>query len=272
VISLARQRRPRRAHRRRHHHRPGDAQPNDEPTKLLKAVREFDSYLRANAGRIPHYGERRRAGEAISTAFTESAVNQVISKRIWSKNSRYAGPHKVPTCYFRSAPESSTTNSPTTSTAGTPDSPTRPQKRTHWAISCWPRNSHGLPRSRPPCPGLLKLRLAANSTCSASARGDAYGAELSGSGRWMMRWIVERPTLYSSARDTSPSSSARTRPWRPSRRPLFFRIGHHGINPLGNPIHGPAPQEPQTEIMILKRPWVTRLGVTGISLPPDRPV
>jgi hypothetical protein len=101
--------------------------PNDEPTKLLKAVREFDSYLRANAGRIPHYGERRRAGEAISTAFTESAVNQVISKRIWSKNSRCAGPHKVPTCYFRSAPESSTTNSPTTSTAGTPDSPTRPQ-------------------------------------------------------------------------------------------------------------------------------------------------
>jgi hypothetical protein len=52
-----------------------------------------------------------------------------------------------------------------------------------------------------------------------------------------MRWIVERPTLYSSASDTSPSSSARTRPWRTSR-PLFFHLRYHGINPLGNPIHG----------------------------------
>jgi hypothetical protein len=55
--------------------------PDGQPSKLLKAVNEFDSYLHANAGRIPNYGERRRAGEAISTAFTESAVNQVISKR-----------------------------------------------------------------------------------------------------------------------------------------------------------------------------------------------
>ena len=34
------------------------------------------------ASRIPNYGERDRAGEAISTAFTESAVNQVIAKRV----------------------------------------------------------------------------------------------------------------------------------------------------------------------------------------------
>jgi hypothetical protein len=53
--------------------------------KLLKAVQEFDSYLRANAGRIPNYGERYRAGEAISTAFPESAVNQVIAKRMVKK-------------------------------------------------------------------------------------------------------------------------------------------------------------------------------------------
>ncbi|MGH3721501.1 MAG: ISKra4 family transposase [Pseudonocardiaceae bacterium] len=59
--------------------------PCEEPTKLLKAVREFDGYLRANAGRIPNYGERRRAGEAISTAFVESTVNQVISKRMVKK-------------------------------------------------------------------------------------------------------------------------------------------------------------------------------------------
>jgi hypothetical protein len=59
--------------------------PSDQPDKLVTAMREFDSYIRANAGRVPNYGERRRAGEAISTAFTESAVNQVISKRMVKK-------------------------------------------------------------------------------------------------------------------------------------------------------------------------------------------
>jgi hypothetical protein len=34
-----------------------------------------DAYLGANVGRIPNYGER--AGEVISAAFTESAVNQL---------------------------------------------------------------------------------------------------------------------------------------------------------------------------------------------------
>ena len=53
--------------------------------KLLKAVREFDSYIRANAERIPNYGERHRAGEVISTAFTESAGGQVIAKRMVKK-------------------------------------------------------------------------------------------------------------------------------------------------------------------------------------------
>ena len=62
-------------------------QPGGEraPGKLLVAVREFDACLRANAGRIPGYGERYRAGAAISTAFTESAVNQVISKSMVKK-------------------------------------------------------------------------------------------------------------------------------------------------------------------------------------------
>ncbi|MGH3402078.1 MAG: ISKra4 family transposase, partial [Streptosporangiaceae bacterium] len=62
-------------------------QPDDqrEPGKLLAAVREFDAYLRDGAGRIPSYGERYRAGGAISTAFTESAVNQVIAKRMARK-------------------------------------------------------------------------------------------------------------------------------------------------------------------------------------------
>ena len=59
--------------------------PSPERARLLQAVREFDSHIRANAERIPNYGERHRAGEAISTAFTESAVNQVISKRMVKK-------------------------------------------------------------------------------------------------------------------------------------------------------------------------------------------
>jgi hypothetical protein len=33
----------------------------------------------------PNYGERYRAGEAISSAFVESAVNQVVSKRMVKK-------------------------------------------------------------------------------------------------------------------------------------------------------------------------------------------
>ena len=53
--------------------------------RLLKAVGEFDGYLRANAARIPNYGERRRCGETISTSFVESTVNQVVSKRMVKK-------------------------------------------------------------------------------------------------------------------------------------------------------------------------------------------
>ena len=53
--------------------------------KLLKAVSEFDSYITANRDFIPNYGDRYRYGEIISTAFVESTVNQVISKRFVKK-------------------------------------------------------------------------------------------------------------------------------------------------------------------------------------------
>lgn len=65
----------------------------NEPSKLLKAVYEFDSYLRANGERIPNYGERRRCGETISTAFVESTVNQVVSKRMVKKQQMRWSPH-----------------------------------------------------------------------------------------------------------------------------------------------------------------------------------
>jgi hypothetical protein len=60
-------------------------EPSPEQARLLQTVRESGSYIRANAERIPDYGERHRAGEAISTAFTESAVNQVIAKHMVEK-------------------------------------------------------------------------------------------------------------------------------------------------------------------------------------------
>jgi len=49
-----------------------------EQVRLVKAVREFDTYIRANAARIPNYGERHRAGETISSSFVESAVNHLF--------------------------------------------------------------------------------------------------------------------------------------------------------------------------------------------------
>lgn len=48
---------------------------------MLKAVREFETYIGANRTFTPNYGDRYRHGETISTAFVESAVNQVLSKR-----------------------------------------------------------------------------------------------------------------------------------------------------------------------------------------------
>jgi hypothetical protein len=58
---------------------------SSEQRKLSKAVAEFGGYIRANMTSIPNYGERFRAGEAISSAFVESAVNYVISKRMVKK-------------------------------------------------------------------------------------------------------------------------------------------------------------------------------------------
>ncbi|TGD95207.1 ISKra4 family transposase [Methylobacterium nonmethylotrophicum] len=49
--------------------------------KLGVAVREFQVYIRRNAGSVVDYGERFRAGERISSGFVESAINQVVAKR-----------------------------------------------------------------------------------------------------------------------------------------------------------------------------------------------
>jgi hypothetical protein len=52
---------------------------------MLKYIQELETYISNNAGYIVNYGERYRNGERISTSFTESAVNQVVSKRMVKK-------------------------------------------------------------------------------------------------------------------------------------------------------------------------------------------
>ena len=55
---------------------------SEAAAKLLAAVQEFNHYIKVNRNAIPNYGDRYRHGEIISTSFVESAVNQVVSKRM----------------------------------------------------------------------------------------------------------------------------------------------------------------------------------------------
>jgi hypothetical protein len=48
-------------------------------------IPDCERLLEVNQASIPNYGDRYRHGEAISTAFAESTVNQVISKRMVKK-------------------------------------------------------------------------------------------------------------------------------------------------------------------------------------------
>jgi hypothetical protein len=53
--------------------------------KLAAGIGEFQTYIRNNQESIPNYGERYRQGETISTAFVESTINQVVSRRFVKK-------------------------------------------------------------------------------------------------------------------------------------------------------------------------------------------
>ena len=55
--------------------------------RLKRAVRQFRTYIESNRAFIPNYGQRYRNGETISTAFVESTVNSVLSKRFVKKQS-----------------------------------------------------------------------------------------------------------------------------------------------------------------------------------------
>lgn len=60
---------------------------NEAPrvAKVWQAIQDFQHYITVNEPFIPNYGERYRYGETISTAFVESTVNEVISKRMVKK-------------------------------------------------------------------------------------------------------------------------------------------------------------------------------------------
>ncbi|MGH8210694.1 MAG: IS1096 element passenger TnpR family protein [Steroidobacteraceae bacterium] len=55
---------------------------SDTAKSFHKRLEEFMDYITANTAAIPDYADRRRHGEPIATGFTESAVNQVVSKRM----------------------------------------------------------------------------------------------------------------------------------------------------------------------------------------------
>ena len=53
--------------------------------KVADGLAEFETYIRNNCECIPNFGERYRQGETISTAFVESTINQVVSRRFVKK-------------------------------------------------------------------------------------------------------------------------------------------------------------------------------------------
>ena len=53
--------------------------------KLAAGLAEFEIYIHNNREFRPNFGERYRQGETISTAFVESTINQVVSRRFVKK-------------------------------------------------------------------------------------------------------------------------------------------------------------------------------------------
>jgi hypothetical protein len=53
--------------------------------RLRRHVAELLGYLERNRAALVHYAARRRRGEPISTAFVESAVNEIVAKRMAKK-------------------------------------------------------------------------------------------------------------------------------------------------------------------------------------------
>ena len=63
-----------------------------EAARMLKYVREMQTYVANNARYIVNYGERYYNGERISTGFVESTINYVVSKRMVKKQQMHWTP------------------------------------------------------------------------------------------------------------------------------------------------------------------------------------
>ena len=63
--------------------------------KLDNALSEMVRYLELNADSMPNYGKRYRAGQRISTGFVESAVNEIVAKRMVKKQQMRWNRHTV---------------------------------------------------------------------------------------------------------------------------------------------------------------------------------
>ncbi len=103
--------------------------PGPQQRKPVKALAEFATYIRANAGSIPNYDERYRADEPISSSFAESTINQVVSKRMVKKQQmRWSprGAHLLLQIRTRLLNDGLANEFH----RGTPASPTRPTTRT----------------------------------------------------------------------------------------------------------------------------------------------
>jgi hypothetical protein len=70
---------------------------NHIPTlkKLENALSDMVRYLELNADSMPNYGKRYRAGQRISTGFVESAVNEIVAKRMVKKQQMRWNRHTV---------------------------------------------------------------------------------------------------------------------------------------------------------------------------------
>jgi hypothetical protein len=53
-----------------------------EARRLRRWTTDLLDYLRANRDSLPNYGGRRREGKPISTGWVESAINEIIAKRM----------------------------------------------------------------------------------------------------------------------------------------------------------------------------------------------
>jgi Transposase len=56
--------------------------PTPEVRNLHRHATDLLKYLRANQDSLPDYGERQREGEPFSTGWVESAINEIIAKRM----------------------------------------------------------------------------------------------------------------------------------------------------------------------------------------------